>query len=162
MWYNQGMKNTLKLIAAIVLSELAGLLGALFTNPAIPTWYAGLTKSDIVPPSAVFAPVWTILFLLMGIAAFLVWKHGFEYRRVRVALGLFVLQLILNVLWSVIFFNFHSLGGALIEIIILWIAILITILAFGRVSRRAAWLMVPYILWVSFASYLTYSLWVLN
>jgi tryptophan-rich sensory protein len=98
----------------------------------------------------------------MGIAAFLVWKGGLDRRDVRIALGIFLGQLILNTLWSIIFFGLHSLGGALVEIAFLWLAILATIIAFYKISKPAAWLLVPYILWVSFASYLNYAIWSLN
>jgi tryptophan-rich sensory protein len=98
----------------------------------------------------------------MGVAAFLVWKRGLERRDVRIALGIFVGQLALNTLWSILFFGLQSPGAAFVEIVILWFAILATIVAFARISRPAAWLLVPYILWVSFASYLNFSIWMLN
>lgn len=154
--------DLLKLIAAILVAESAGIIGSFFTTPSIPTWYAALAKPSFNPPSWVFAPVWTALFLLMGIAAFLVWKRGWEKREVRIALGIFGGQLILNILWSALFFGLHSPLAAFIEIIILWLAILWTILAFRKISRTAAWLLVPYILWVSFASVLNFSLMLLN
>lgn len=156
------MKNIWKLIAAIVVSQAAGIIGALFTTPSIPTWYTGIAKPELAPPNWVFGPVWTTLFLLMGIAAFLVWKRGLDRRDVRIALGIFLGQLALNTLWSIIFFGAQSPGGALVEIVFLWLAILATIIVFVKISRPAAWLLVPYILWVSFAMYLNYSIWVLN
>jgi len=151
-----------KLVAAIVVSELAGVVGSFFTAPSIPTWYVTLIKPEFAPPNWVFAPVWTILFLLMGMAAFLVWNKGWERKNVRIALGIFGSQLILNTLWSIIFFGQQNPGLALLEIVLLWLAILATIIAFYKISRPAAYLLVPYILWVSFASYLNYSIWVLN
>lgn len=154
--------NTLKLIIAIVLSELAGIIGSFFTAPSIPTWYAGIIKPDINPPAWVFAPVWTTLFAMMGIAAFLVWQKGLDRKDVKIALGIFIVQLILNTLWSIIFFGLRNPGGALIEIVFLWFAIFATIAAFAKISKPAAWLLVPYILWVSFAGFLNYSLWRLN
>lgn len=156
------INNAFKLVIAVVLSELAGIVGSVFTAPYIPTWYAGIIKPDINPPAWVFAPVWTTLFALMGIAAFLVWKHGLKRREVKIALTLFIVQLVLNMLWSVIFFGFHNPGGAFVELIFLWIAILVTIIIFAKISKPAAWLLVPYILWVSFAGYLNYSIWRLN
>jgi len=156
------MNNTIKLIVALVISQLAGIIGAIFTTPAIDGWYAGIVKPALNPPSWIFGPVWTTLFVLMGIAAFLVWKQGLERRDVRIALGIFVGQLVLNTLWSIIFFSLQSPGGAFIEIIFLWLAILATIVTFAKISRPAAWLLVPYILWVSFASYLNYAIWMLN
>ncbi|HEY4514031.1 MAG TPA: TspO/MBR family protein [Candidatus Paceibacterota bacterium] len=156
------LKNILKLIVAIGVSELAGIIGSIFTAPAIQGWYAGIVKPAINPPSWLFGPVWTILFALMGVAAFLIWRKGLERRDVKIALGIFLGQLILNTLWSVIFFGFESPGGALLEIVFLWLAILATIIAFARISKLAAWLLAPYILWVSFALYLNYTIWVLN
>jgi tryptophan-rich sensory protein len=154
--------NPLKLTIAIAVSELAGIIGSVFTAPAIGGWYAGIIKPTWNPPAWVFGPVWTTLFMLMGIAAFLVWRKGLERREVKIALGVFVGQLVLNTLWSIIFFGLHSPGGALIEIAFLWLAILATIIVFAKVSKPAAWLLVPYIAWVSFAGYLNYSIWMLN
>ncbi|OGF22735.1 TspO protein [Candidatus Falkowbacteria bacterium RBG_13_39_14] len=156
------MKNAFKLIIAIFVCELAGIIGSLFTAPAIKGWYATLLKPHLAPPNWVFAPVWTTLFLLMGIAAFIVWQKGWERKDVKIALWIFIVQLILNTLWSIIFFGLHSPGGAFIEIIILWFAILASIIAFSRISKAAAWLLLPYIFWVSFAGYLNYSIWRLN
>jgi len=156
------MKNFYKLVIAIIVSELAGVIGSLFTMPSIPGWYANVTKSALTPPSWVFCPVWTTLYALMGIAAFLVWKKGWNRRDVKIALGIFAGQLVLNTLWSIIFFGLHSPGGAFIEIIFLWLVILATIIAFAKISKPAAWLLIPYILWVSFASYLNFMIWMLN
>ncbi len=162
------ISNTFKLIIAIVVSESAGIIGALFTTPAVQSdWYAGIVKPALNPPAWVFGPVWTTLFALMGIAAFLVWssyaKASEDKKRgVKVALILFGSQLVLNTLWSIIFFGLHNPGGALIEIIFLWLAIIATIVMFYRISKPAAWLLVPYILWVSFAVYLNFAIWTLN
>ncbi len=156
------INNTFKLIIAIVVSELAGIIGSVFTTPSITGWYAGIVKPAFNPPAWVFGPVWTTLFALMGIAAFLVWKKGLDRRDVKIALGIFLGQLVLNTLWPIIFFGLRSPGGALIEIVFLWLAILATIIAFYKISKPAAWLLVPYILWVSFAGYLNYSIWQLN
>ncbi len=156
------MNNTIKFIIAIVVSELAGIIGSVFTSSSIPTWYATLTRPALNPPSWVFGPVWTTLFAFMGIAAFLVWKKGLKRKDVKIALGIFLGQLVLNTFWSIIFFGLHSPGGAFIEIIFLWLAILATIIAFVKISKPAAWLLIPYILWVSFASYLNFMIWILN
>jgi len=162
------MKNFFKLVVAIAVSEAAGVVGAVFTTPAIQSgWYAGLVKPALNPPAWVFGPVWAILFALMGISVWLVWKkldsrlRGND-RKIKIALGIFIGQLALNTLWSVIFFGLRSPGGALIEIVFLWFAILATIIAFAKISKLAAWLLVPYILWMSFAVYLNYAIWVLN
>jgi len=156
------INNTFKLIIAIVVSELAGIIGSVFTTSSIAGWYAGIVKPALNPPAWVFGPVWTTLFALMGIAAFLIWKKGLDRRDVKIALGIFIGQLVLNTLWSIIFFGLHSPGSALIEIIFLWLAILATIVAFYKISKPAAWFLVPYIAWVSFAGYLNYAIWALN
>lgn len=156
------MNNVLKLTIAIIVSELAGIVGSVFTMPSIPNWYATLAKPALTPPSWVFGPVWTTLFVLMGIAAFLIWKKGTDHKGVKKALGIFAIQLILNTGWSIIFFGLHSAKSAFVEIIFLWLAILATIIAFSKISKPAAWLLVPYILWVSFAVYLNYAIWALN
>ncbi|MDZ4243482.1 MAG: TspO/MBR family protein [Candidatus Doudnabacteria bacterium] len=145
----------------------AGAIGSVFTAPSIAGWYAGLVRPALNPPAWVFGPVWTTLFALMGVSAWLIWKRldsrlrGND-KRIKIALGIFLGQLVLNTLWSIIFFGLNSPGGALIEIVFLWLAILATIVAFYKISKPAAWLLVPYILWVSFAMYLNYAIWTLN
>jgi len=156
------LSNPAKLIISIALPLAAGFVGSAFTSSAIPVWYATITKPALNPPSWVFAPVWTVLYVLMGVAAFLVWREGLRRKDVKIALGMFTIQLLLNTLWSIIFFGLQSPGGALIEIFFLWAAILATILTFAKVSKPAAWLLLPYILWTSFAMYLNYSIWMLN
>jgi benzodiazapine receptor len=151
-----------KLVIAILVCELAGILGSAFTFSEIPTWYVTLAKPALNPPSSVFGPVWTTLYALMGIASFLVWKKGFDRKDVRKALSVFGLQLVLNAAWSIIFFGLHSPAWALVNIVALWLAIAWTIVLFYRISRAAGWLLVPYIVWVSFATYLNYSIWILN
>ncbi|MCL5006691.1 MAG: tryptophan-rich sensory protein [Patescibacteria group bacterium] len=156
------INNTFKLIIAIVVSEFAGIIGSVFTTPSIVGWYANLAKSALNPPAWVFGPVWTTLFAFMGIAAFLVWRKGLDRKDVKIALSIFAIQLVLNTLWSIIFFGLHSPAGALVEIIFLWLAILATIISFAKISKPAAWLLAPYILWVTFAAYLNVMIWLLN
>ncbi len=161
------INNIFKLVLTVGVSLLAGFVGSIFTTPHIPTWYAGLVKPALNPPAWIFGPVWTTLYILMGVAAFLVWSSYAKAtedkkKGIRVALILFGIQLVLNTFWSIIFFGIHSPGGALIEIVFLWLAILATIIAFAKISKPAARLLVPYILWVSFAAYLNYSIWILN
>lgn len=160
------MSRYLPLLVSILLALGAGLIGSAFTFAEIPTWYASLVMPAIAPPNWVFGPVWTTLYILMGIAAWMVWKavvHTEGGRRAkRVALGVYVFQLALNTLWSLIFFGLHALGLALVELVVLWAAILATMVAFFPISRTAAWLLVPYLVWVSFAGYLNYSFWLLN
>ncbi len=146
----------------ILIAEGAGIVGSIFTTPEIAGWYTTLVKPELNPPSWVFGPVWTTLFLLMGVAAFLVARAGWDRLDVKKALGVFVLQLVLNSMWSLAFFGLHSPALALGVIIILWIAILTTIIAFSRVSKTASYLLYPYILWVSFAAYLNLAIVLLN
>ena len=152
----------LKLFVAIFVSELAGIIGSFFTISEIPNWYAGLAKPALTPPDFVFGPVWITLYALMGIAAFLIWKNGLGERRVRIARAVFILQLVLNALWSVVFFDLQSPGSALVVIALLWLFIFWTMVLFRKISKWAAYLLVPYILWVSFAMYLNYAIWILN
>lgn len=168
------LNNIFKLVIAISISEVAGIIGSVFTIPEIPTWYAGLAKPALNPPAWVFGPVWTVLFAMMGVAVWLIWKRldsrlrgndnnkNKGNRRIKIALVVFDIQLVLNVFWSIIFFGWHSPSGAFVEIIFLWLAILATIIMFAKISRPAAWLLAPYILWVSFAAYLNYSIWQLS
>ena len=156
------VNNFFKLVIAIAVSETAGIIGSFFTISAIPTWYAGLVKPALNPPAWVFGPAWTTLYALMGIAAFLVWKNGWERKDVRAALGIFSIQLFLNATWSIIFFGLKNPGWALVDIAALWLAIVWTMLVFYKISKPAAYLLMPYLLWVSFAAYLNYSIWMLN
>ncbi len=151
-----------RVVASILICQGAGLIGSIFTTPAIPTWYATLRKPPFSPPNWLFAPVWITLFTLMGVSAFLVWRKGLGDPQVKVALSIFLVQLILNTLWSVVFFGLRSPLGGLIVISILWVAILLTILNFSKVSMAAGLLLVPYILWVSFAALLNLFIWRLN
>ena len=151
-----------KLIIAILACEFVGIAGSIVTFPAIPTWYATLPKSALNPPGWVFGPVWTILFAVMGVSAFFIWRKGLKRKEVKVALSVFIVQLALNALWSILFFGLHSPFLALCEIILLWLSILLSMVAFYPISRVAAWLLLPYILWVSFASYLNFSVWQLS
>jgi translocator protein len=157
-----------KLAIAIIIPQLFGVIGSLFTVPSIPNWYVNLSKPTFNPPAWIFAPVWTILFIMMGVAAFLIWSahdktsERQEKMAAKLALVIFIVQLALNAFWSIIFFGMHNPGGALVEIVFLWLAILATIIAFFKISKPAAWLLVPYILWVSFASFLNFSIWQLN
>ena len=153
--------DILRLIASILLCQVAGFLGALFTTPAIPTWYKTLNKPFFTPPNWIFSLVWISLFLLMGISLFMVWRRQ-DHPKFKTALIFFFVQLILNILWSVAFFGLKSPLLGLIDIILLWIAILLTILNFLKVSKIGGLLLVPYLIWVSFATLLNFFLWILN
>ncbi len=151
-----------KLIIAVLVCQAAGFIGSIFTRPAIPTWYAGLLKPRFMPPDWVFGPVWISLYLLMGIAAFLVWRRGLHHQVVRRGLAFFGVQLVLNALWPFLFFGLRSPLAGLIGISILGIAIILTDRSFLKASRTAGLLLLPYFLWVSFATGLNLSIWWLN
>lgn len=154
------MKNFIKLLISIIVCQVAGVIGAIFTTPAISGWYKSLQKPFFNPPNWIFSPVWIFLFLLMGISLYLVWDRG--VRENKKAIIIFGVQLVLNIFWSIIFFGLKSPGFAFLEIIILWLAILTTIISFYKVSKTAGLLLIPYILWVSFALILNFFLWQLN
>jgi translocator protein len=154
--------SAVKLIIALAIPQLAGLVGSLFTSPAIPTWYAQLQKPWFTPPSWAFPVVWTTLYILMGISLYLVWNRGIDYPGVRAGLIIFGIQLALNAAWSFLFFGLQSPLLGLIGIVVLWVAIALTIYQFAQVSRTAAALLIPYIIWVSIALALNYSVWMLN
>jgi tryptophan-rich sensory protein len=156
------LNNFYKLALAVVISEMAGVVGSISTIPAIPDWYATLVKPALNPPGWVFGPVWTLLYALMGVAAFWVWKKGWHKKEVRIALSLFILQLFLNVFWSFIFFGLHSPVWAFVNIILMWLAIVSTMIAFWKISRPAFYLLVPYVLWVTFAAYLNLTIMIIN
>ncbi len=155
-------ENIIKLVAAIIICQMAGLVGSVFTFSSIPTWYASLEKPDFNPPNWVFGPVWTTLYLLMGVSLYIVWGRGFEKKEVRYAIKIFAVQLVLNSLWSILFFGLRSPLMALVEIFILWFFIFYSILLFNRISKKSAILLMPYIMWVSFAAVLNYFIWLLN
>ncbi len=156
------MNNLFKFVFSLGLPLVAGFLGSIFTTPAIEGWYVGLEKPLLNPPAWVFAPVWTILYLMMGLALFLVWQQGIKNARVRTGLLVFGIQLVLNVFWSIIFFAWHSPAFAFIELLFLWVSIIWLIYLFYRIRAVAAYLLVPYLLWVTFAGYLNFSIWFLN
>ncbi|MFH1511613.1 MAG: TspO/MBR family protein [Candidatus Woesearchaeota archaeon] len=152
----------IKLIVSIAITNLAGLIGSFFTMDSVRTWYTTVHRPSFNPPNWVFAPVWTTLFILMGISLYLVWSKGVGARRVKIAMTIFGAQLALNILWSILFFGLRSPFYAFIEIIVLWAAIILTIAAFYMVSRPAAYLLIPYVLWVTFAAILNFSIYWLN
>lgn len=156
------IKRAARALVFVVLVELAGVIGSIFTSPAISTWYATLNKSSFNPPNWIFAPVWTLLYLLMGISAFLIWEKGFNKKQVRIAFLIFALQLALNIKWSFLFFGLKSPFLAFVEIIFLWLAITATIFAFYKISKPAGVIIIPYLLWVSFAAILNFSILTLN
>lgn len=151
----------LGLVVFLVACLAAGGLGAIATTPEIAGWYSTLVKPSWNPPAGVFGPVWTTLYLMMGVAAWSVWKPAGLKAAAR-PLTLFGAQLGLNVAWSWIFFGLHQPGWAFVEIVILWLAIVATTVAFFRRTPVAGWLLVPYLAWVSFAGVLNFTIWRLN
>lgn len=156
------MKNLPKLIVSVVGCELVGILGSVFTVSSISTWYSTLNKPFFAPPNLIFGPVWTTLYLLMGIAFYLIWKQGWKKKKVRTAANYFLAQLGLNFIWSPIFFGLQSLLLGFIVIVAMWTVIVMTMKKFYLLSRLAFYLLVPYLLWVSFATVLNASILLLN
>ncbi|MFC2020594.1 TspO/MBR family protein [Chloroflexota bacterium] len=156
------MRYIIKLIVSIIVCQCAGLVGSIFTTPAISTWYATLDKPPFTPPNWLFAPAWITLYLLMAVSASIIWQRGLVNRPVRISLVLFLVQLILNVLWSVVFFGLQSPLYGIVVIVTLWIAILLTIIKFLKISIPAGVLLLPYIGWVTFAATLNMSIFILN
>ncbi|MFH1387532.1 MAG: TspO/MBR family protein [bacterium] len=145
-----------------LLCLLVGVIGSFSTAANIPNWYAFLNKPFFTPPNWLFGPAWTLLYILMGIAAYLIWKDGLDKKANQQALGIFAAQLFFNAIWTPIFFGWHQLFIAFIVIVVLWCFILWTIIRFSRISNIAGWLLAPYILWVTFASALNFGVWWLN
>ena len=157
------LSNLAKLIVSLGVPTLVGLAGALFTTPdSLGNWYANLNKPSFNPPNWIFGPVWTTLYIMMGISAYLVWRKGLDSKPIRIVLVCFIVQLILNAIWTPLFFGLHSPLLGLIDIILLLNAIIVTVYAFSKISRPAALLLIPYLAWVSFATVLNASIYLLN
>jgi tryptophan-rich sensory protein len=154
--------NWIALLGFIIASEIIGSLGSIFTIANIPTWYNQLTKPPLNPPNWIFGPVWTLLFALMGMASYLVWQKGWEKKKVRAALCVFLLQFILNVAWSFFFFGWRNPFLGLLDILLLLATIILTISKFLRIYALAGALLIPYLLWCSFATYLNFAILILN
>lgn len=155
--------NVQKLLGSLTVCFLVAFLGSIVTFPSISSWYVTLQKPSLVPPNWIFGPVWSILYFLMGVSLYLVWnKEGKGKKDRTFALKVFFVQLLLNFLWSFIFFSAHLLFLAFIEILLLWGIIIYTIVLFRKQSEAAAALLIPYLLWVTFAAYLSFSIWILN
>src|SRR4030042_6087684 len=140
----------------------AGALGSFFSISSIPNWYTPLNKPIFSPPNYLFAPVWTVLYILMGVSVALIWQKGLNAGKIRDGVSLFGIQLILNAAWSPVFFGAKNLLFALVIIILMWIFILRTILVFGKINKVPSYFFYPYLAWVSFATVLNFSLWILN
>lgn len=155
------MKSFRKFAASLAVCFGAGAVGGLFTATSVNSWYPGLSRPAFAPPNWVFAPVWNILYLLMAVSLYFVWSSDGQKTKKR-ALMVFAFQLVLNMTWSAVFFGLRSPAGGFLVILILIAAILCNIFLFGRISRKSAMLLLPYLCWVSFASYLNYGYWILN
>lgn len=156
------VKSPAALLAAVLGCVIAGSIGSVVTITGPGSWYALLVKPAFQPPGWIFGPMWTLLFILMGIALYLVWEKGTGRPEVRFALAVFGIQFIFNILWSFLFFGLRSPLLGLINVIILWWLILATIVTFSRVRKSAAYFLLPYIAWVSFATVLNATIYILN
>lgn len=159
---DKGIQFPLKVLICVLTIELLGGASGLLTSQSIGGWYADLNKPAGNPPNWVFGPGWTALYAMIGVSFALVWQRGFGGREGRIALTLFLVQMALNLAWTPVFFGLHWMFTALVVILLLWVAILSTIFAFGKRSTAAAGLLVPYLIWVGYASYLNAAYWFLN
>jgi tryptophan-rich sensory protein len=156
------MKKFIKLVASIFFCQLAGIIGSVFTVSAIPGWYETINRPVITPPNWLFGPVWITLYTLMGIALYMIWQEGLKKRDVKFAFIFFIIHLAVNASWSIIFFGFNALWLSVSVILVLLVMIIASIILFWDISRIAALLLVPYLLWVTYATALNVSIAVLN
>lgn len=154
--------NPLAFIINIAIPLAAGVLGSLFTMQSIDTWYATINKPSFNPPNTVFQPVWITIFVLIGIAAYRIWQRRDQITSFPRTFAIYAMQLTLNIMWSFIFFRTHDIGLALLEIIIFLIVIVINARMFYQIDKTAGLLFIPYIVWVSFATFLNYNIFILN
>ncbi len=157
-----GLRGLARLILCIAICQGAGVMGSIFTVSSVATWYTTLEKPWFTPPGSIISAVWIILFALMGLSLFLIWQKGISSANTKIALGVFAFQLLVNILWSYVFFSLQSPLAAFVVILFLWLLIMQCIIRFWYIRKEAALLLVPYILWVSFAAFLNYNLWRLN
>jgi len=155
-------RKILKIIITVFICLLIGFLSSFATQSSVNDWYLTLNKPIFNPPNWIFAPVWTVLYVMMGVAAGIVWGKGFHHTWVKTSLYHFGFQLLLNALWSIVFFGLKNVFAALLIIIALILFIVLTIKWFKLVSKKAAILLIPYLLWVCFATLLNYKIWMLN
>jgi tryptophan-rich sensory protein len=152
----------LKLLASIAMCQAAGIIGSFFTRESVSSWYTSLDKPFFNPPNSVFGPVWVTLYLLMGFSLFLIWRKGLDSSKAKQAFSVFIIHLLINSLWSFAFFGCRSPLAGFIVIVILWFTIVWVIISFFSISRIASILLIPYILWVSFAAVLNGAIFFLN
>jgi len=154
--------NFFPLLVSLLITLAIGFVASLVTRPQIAGWYSTLLKPSFNPPSWLFAPVWSTIYVLIAVAAYLVWQHRDGSTNYLTARAVYIIQLLLNFSWSIVFFGFHSITGGLLVIILLWMTILLNIRWFSKISKTASWLLLPYFLWVSFAAILNYGIFTLN
>lgn len=159
---NFKIMNYKRLAISLSLPQLAGIIGSLFTTPAIPNWYANLNKPSFNPPNWIFGPVWIILYVLMGISVYLIWQEVEKNKKSKNAVTLFWMHLIFNASWPIIFFGLKNPALAFINIIIILAFIIILMIKFWKINKYSTYLLAPYLLWVSFAALLNYFIWHLN
>ncbi|UNZ00140.1 tryptophan-rich sensory protein [Zhouia spongiae] len=150
------------IIICVLVCLLTGLFASMATQSSVDTWYHSLNKPPFTPPDWLFAPVWIVLYILMGIAAGIVWSHGFYHKWVKTAMYHFVFQLLLNAMWSIVFFGFKKPLWGFLVILTLLVLIVLTIKWFKVVNRKAAYMLIPYFIWVCFAAILNFEVWRLN
>ncbi|GAA4328152.1 TspO/MBR family protein [Flaviaesturariibacter amylovorans] len=156
------MKNGWKLLISLVVPQAVAAAGAYFTVTGTGSWYQEIRRPSWNPPNWVFGPVWTLLYVLMGISLFLVWKNARNTSLKRTGILLWSVQLFFNFCWSLLFFRAHMIGTALVDLALLWLFLLLTIYVFSRMQKTAAWLLLPYIAWVTFAGFLNYAIYLMN
>jgi len=149
-------------IVSLLITLAIAAVASLCTIPQIPTWYSQLNKPSFNPPNQLFGPVWTVLYIMIATAAYLIWKQRNDSPLYATTRTVYFIQLLLNFSWSIIFFGLHQILIALVVIVLLWISIVLTMYYFGKFSKTACWLLLPYLLWVSFATALNFSIYLLN
>jgi tryptophan-rich sensory protein len=154
--------NYKKLVISLLLPHMAGIAGAFFTIPSVYIWYEGLVKPAFSPPNWIFGPVWFILYTLMGFSVYIIWESVYEYKNAREAVFLFWVHLLFNAMWTVLFFNLKDIALAFFDIMIIWVMIAVLMSRFYKISKTAAYLLVPYFVWVSYASMLNLFIWAMN
>ncbi|OGF20566.1 TspO protein [Candidatus Falkowbacteria bacterium RIFOXYB2_FULL_38_15] len=151
-----------KFIISFLLCQGAGMIGSIFTVSAIPLWYATLEKPALNPPSWVFGPAWLLLYTLMAFSIYFIWEKGLKSSENKFIFYFFMAHLAVNALWSIFFFGMRNPLLALSDIVLMWMMIIVLIFKFYKVKRLSSYLFIPYLLWVTFATYLNYSVWMLN
>jgi translocator protein len=154
--------NYKRLAISLILPQLAGFIGSFFTVSAIPNWYATLQKPSFSPPNWLFGPMWILLYCLMGVSVYLVWQKIEEDKKAKKAVWLFWIHLVFNAIWSIVFFGLQNPSLAFANLFIIWILIIALMIIFWKINKNSTYLLIPYLLWVSFAGILNFFIWRLN